>query len=131
MARQNQTITIAAGTPINVSTGLTSAQMLAAGYSSIPPKIVNRIFIQMLIGGTGAGYVMDGIRGVTSAAQKWRVPSATVSIDLTAQLGPASATAPGGSYSDSDNDHGIDISTMWLDGSHTADTVQVSYDSRI
>ncbi len=130
MARQNFTVTVIAGTPINLATAMTSAQMLAAGYTYVPRKMINRILVQLLIGGTGAGYVMDGIRGVTSAAQQWRVPAATTSTDLTAQLAPASATAPGGSYSDSDNEHGIDISGCWVDGSHTGDTLQVSFDSR-
>ncbi len=130
MARINQTITVAAGTPVNAATGLTSAQMITAGFTFIPRLMINRYSVQMLIGGTGAGYVMDGIRGVTSATQQWRVPSHTVSTDLTAQLGPATATAPGFQYSDTDNEHGIDLSLVWLDGSHTADTIQLSYDTR-
>lgn len=130
MARNNITLTVVAGTPINVSTGKSSAQMLALGYVTIPRLLVNRVFVQMLLGGTGVGYVMDGIRGITSAAEQWRVPGAAVSTDLTAQLAPATVTAPGGSYSDTDNDHGIDLSTFWIDGASNGDTVKISYDTR-
>ncbi len=51
--------------------------------------------------------------------------------DLTAQLAPASATAPGSQYedaytADADNQGDIDLSLSWIDGSHSGDTVAVS-----
>jgi len=132
--RVNFTVTVTAGTPVNVATALNSVAMVAAGFANgapLPRKLVNRLFIQMIHGGSGRGYVMDGIQGVTSATQQWRVPDATVSTDMTAELAPATATAPGGSYGDSDNDHGIDVSKTWVDGSNTGDKIQISIDLRV
>lgn len=130
MARFNKAITVVAATPINVATGMTSAQMVTAGFSQIPRQLVKRVFLQMKVAGTGLGYVMDGIRGQTSATQQWRVPASSVSGDLTAQLAPATATAPGGSYGDSDPNAGIDLSQTWIDGSVNGDVITVSYDTK-
>ncbi len=112
--RVNITITITAGTPVQIS-----AQ----------PKIANRIFVQMVTGGTGRGYVMDGIPvGVT--------PDPTVSGQLTAELAPATATAPGGTYTDGGpgttaaTNGGIDLQRFWVGGSNTGDKIIVSYDER-
>lgn len=104
--RYNRTITVTAGTSIQLTT--TSRYLVRA------------IFIQMAIGGSGYGAVMAGI-------VNGRTPSKSTSGDLTAQLAPASATAPGSSYSDS-NQLGIDLSTIWVDGSNSGDTIIVSYD---
>lgn len=103
--RYNRTITIAAGTPVQIST---------------TSRLARAVFIQMAINGSGYGAVMAGIYNN-------RTPSKTASTDLTAQLAPATAAAPGGSYSDA-NPLGIDLSTIWVDGSNTGDTVIVSYD---
>lgn len=113
--RVNTQITITAGTPVNLLTGLTTA------YTG-PPVYASRVFIQMKHGGTGLGYVMDGIYQ--------RVPSASAASDLTAELSPASSTAPGGSYEDWDkamDRGGVDISQIWIDGSHSTDVVLASY----
>ena len=131
MARYNKTITVVAGTPFNAVTGMTTAQMIANGYTSIPETPLNEIIIQMVHGGTGLGFVMTGIRGQTSPTQQWRTPSASASTDLTAELAPATATAPGGSYSDPLNNSGIIWGDqVWIDGSHSGDTVIISYDTK-
>lgn len=108
--RINKSITVTAGTPIQVS----STKILAA-----------EVFIQMATGGTGVGYICAGIPSGTT-------PSASCggAGQLTAQLAPASATAPGGSYSDSISltvGAGIDISTIWVDGGHSGDVILVSF----
>lgn len=115
--RVNKTITIGAA-PINLATGT------AVADDGIPKRI-NRILIQMLPASSGSlGYVMDGI-----GAQ--RVPSKAVAADVTAVLAAATASSPGGVYSDSDPDGAIDLGKMWLDGDHAGDTVKVSYDLRV
>lgn len=111
--RNNRTITVAAGTPVRIS----SSRLL-----------VRKVFIQMLTvpgGSAGLGYVMAGIQG-------GRTPSASASSDLTAQLCAASTTAPGCSYSDQDmvGTAPIDLSQMWVDGAHTGDTIAVSWELR-
>ncbi len=119
-ARVNVTYTVAAGTPVRVADGATS------GTISVQPLIVNRLLIQMKHAGTGLGIVMDGIPVGTTA-------DSTKSAHVTAELAPATATAPGGSYSDTRDPasgSGIDLSRMWIDGSHTGDTIIVSYDTR-
>lgn len=111
--RINQTFTITAGTPICVGTGTTTSQRA--------PIYAARVFVQMQTGGTGVGYVMDGINYP-------RVPSHSNSTDLTATLAAASSSAPGGSYSDtSEPNKTMDVTRLWLDGSHTGDTITVSY----
>ena len=130
--RVNQTLTVASGTPINVATGMTAAQLAAAGYGpvggpfNIPDKWAKRVFIQMLHGGSGLGYVMDGIRG-------GRIPASTSAGDVTAELAPASSTSPGGVYSDFDANPyaGINLAITWIDGSNSGDTVKTSWDQMV
>lgn len=113
MARINQLITITAGTPIQLSK---------------IPLIASRIFIQMAVGGAGNGQVITVPVGVTPAAHGGTAGQ------LTAQLAAASATAPGGGYSDAAYPHdggGINLQQMWLDGDTNGDTVIVSYDQRV
>lgn len=115
--RLNKTATIVAGTPINIATLL--------GLDPAFPVPARRWTAQALIGGTGAIYIMDGIK------PRARVPVSSTSGDLTAQLAPASATAPGSFYedaytADADNQGDIDLSLTWIDGSHSGDTVAVS-----
>jgi hypothetical protein len=120
--RLNRLYTITAGTPINVATGLTTA---AAKENRLDVK---RVFIQMAHDSAGAsfdlGYVMDGI-------PYGRVPAAANASDITAELTPASTTQPGGNYSDSDNDAGMDAAKMWVDGLHTGDKIRVSLDVKV
>lgn len=104
--RYNRTIVVTAGTPIR----LTAATRTLA----------REISIQMAVGGTGPGYVMAGI-------SNGRTPSASNSIDLTAQLAAATASAPGSQYSDT-NEKGIDISQIWVDGSTNGDPITISWD---
>jgi hypothetical protein len=105
--RSNRSITVVAGTPVQLST------------TSIT---VRAVFIQMAIGGTAAGYVMAGIPSGTT-------PSKATAAHVTAQLAPASATAPGSSYSDV-NEGGIDLSLIWVDGDNSGDKIIVSYDRK-
>jgi hypothetical protein len=108
--RLNQLITITSGTPIQLS----KFHLYAS-----------EILIQMATGGTGLGYVCAGIPlGTTPAA------SCGTAGQLSAQLSPASSTAPGGYYADqasAKGGPGIDLATIWIDGSHTGDTVIVTY----
>lgn len=133
MARYNKQVTIIAGTPFNVVTGMTSAQMLAAGYgvTGIPKTPVKEILMQMMAGGTGLGYVMTGIRGQTSPTQQWRVPSAAAATDLSGELAPATASAPGGTWSDPLA--GIDTiwaDQIWVDGQTSGDIIIISFDTK-
>lgn len=109
MAREGRVYTITAGTPVQLN---------------VEPLILERIFIQMLAGASGGmGYVMLGVRpGTTPVALT----------NPTVQLAPSpGATAPGGSYSDADyNSSSIDASRIWLDGSHTGDTVLVTFETK-
>jgi hypothetical protein len=104
--RTNQTITVASGTPARLSS---------------THLYVREVFIQMAIGGTSAGYVMI-VSGHT--------PSKTAAGDVTAQLAPATSTAPGGAYSDSSPQADIDLYNIWVDGDHTGDNIIISYDTR-
>lgn len=117
-ARFNQLVTIVAGTPVN----------LATATSTVPDITDQRrcakLFIQAVHGGTGLVYVMAGIK-------IGRTPAASTAGDLTAELAPATAGSPGGSYSDEDpspGGSGILLSAIWLDGAHSGDTVIVSYE---
>lgn len=132
--RVQRTLTITASTPINIVTGLTAAGGMT-GFGRLAPVWCRSLNIQALAGGTGYVTVMDGIYGVQADGVSPRIPSAlgATSGDLTVQLSPAgSATNPGGDYSDSyalnNQQGGIDVSRCWVDGSHTGDTVVVSYD---
>jgi hypothetical protein len=100
--RITQTLTIAAGTPIRLATSVTLA---------------DRIVVEMKHGGSGLGYVMDGIPNGTT-------PSTTSNNPI--ELAPATSTAPGGIYADS-SAIGIDISQIWIDGANSGDKVLVSY----
>lgn len=103
--RVTKTLTITAGTPIRLATSVT---------------LVDRLVIQMKHGGSGLGYVMDGITSGT--------PS--IGANNPVELAPASANAPGGTYQDS-SPLGIDISQIWIDGSNSGDIVGVSYFARV
>ena len=119
--RQNMTITIAAGTPINVVTGTS----VAPSYDT-PAVYATRVLAQMRHGGSGLGYVMDGI-------SLGRIPATTNAGDVTAELTPATATAPGGDYSDWEFNPGggIDLRRIWIDGGNSGDTVGFSWDLKV
>jgi hypothetical protein len=113
--RYNKILTVAAGTPIQLATVSTP---------------VNRVFIQMLAGGSGLGYVMD-----MSNYRAGTVPVATTSGNLTAQLcASTSATVPGCSYSDTSGaapgSDAIDLAFLWVDGGNSGDQIVVSWDLR-
>ena len=114
--RVNKTFTVGAD-PINVGTGLTTA---AERVDSTPAR---RIFVQMLTGGSGLGYVLDGIPWGTT-------PSVATDRHLTAELTAATATEPGGSYRDGSEGQrcDIDLSKFWIHGANSGDKIKVSYD---
>lgn len=109
MARFSQIFTITAGTPQQVAT---------------VPTFGDRWFAQMLKGGSGMGYVMDAPSGVT--------PHKTDSAHLVGQMGAATSTAPGGSLSDDQPGGGnfIDMSSLWIDGDNSGDTLLFTYNQR-
>lgn len=87
---------------------------------------VHSIMIQMRTGGTGRGYVLRVKPGVT--------PDATNGAHLSGELYPASATAPGGAWSDNDvtpqlTRKFIYLDWIWCDGFHTGDEISVTYDT--
>jgi hypothetical protein len=108
--RINLKITITSGTPIQLS----AIHLYAS-----------EILIQAAAGGTGLIQVCAGIPvGTTPAA------NCGTAGQLSAQLAPATSTAPGGSYSDqvtSKSGTGIDLETIYVDGSHSGDVVLVSF----
>lgn len=100
-----------------------SPQLVGSFFNAQPnaPFYADRVFIQMLTGGVNLGYVMDGIPYGTS-------PTVSTVTQLTAQLAAASASAPGGSYSDTayvNNGGGIDLNQMWVQGTNN-ETLVVS-----
>lgn len=107
-ARVNRVITVTAGTAIRLSTSHT---------------YVDRIFIQMLTGGSGRGFVMDGVPLGTT-------PDRTNPAHLTAELQAATAVSPGGNYSDQAQNQSaatIDLAMIAIDGAVTGDKIIVSY----
>jgi hypothetical protein len=122
--RVNRTLTIAAGTPFNLGTGKSTAVPLAT-----PPLWVSRVFIQMLVGGTGYGIIYDGVA-------YGRLPNAagTQYPDVTAHLAAAQGSNPGGAYGNGDqfrDEVSIDANTVWVDGSHTGDLVAAGFDPKV
>lgn len=103
----------------NVSVAVTSGTPIRVSTSHI---IVDRVSIFMQHGGTGIGYVC------TSTT----TPSASCggTGQLAQELAPATSTAPGGQYTWEIQTPGLDLSTFWIDGSHTGDNVAVSYHIR-
>jgi hypothetical protein len=86
------------------------------------------VSIQMLKGGSGVGYVMDGIPKGTTPAGK-----GTGAGQLTMELNAASAGAAGGQYEDirSPTDGwGIDLTQLWVDGDQN-DPVAISGNRRV
>ncbi len=115
MPRINREITVTAGTPVNVYTGLATAYVGPAVY-------VSRIFLQMEHGGTGYGIVIDGVPAGQVAA--------AATHGVTAEMAPATATSPGGTYGDNEPNAGrtgIDVTLLWVDGSHSGDKILTSY----
>jgi hypothetical protein len=126
--RINATLTITAGTPINLAVAL-GVVASAAALATANPIMVNRHFIQMLAGGAGLGYVMD-----LDAFAVGTQANAATNGHLTAELYPASGQLPGGTYGDGATVLGgglADLTKLWIDGSHTGDPVVVSVNLRI
>lgn len=109
--RINKIITLISGTPVQVS----ATSILA-----------DRLLIQAAAGGTHIVYVCIVGPGVTPAS------NCGTAGQLAAQLAPATATAPGGSYSDFTYPGAsgpLDVSFYWLCGT-TDEQVIFSFDQR-
>jgi hypothetical protein len=102
--RYKAVITITAGTPIFVANGQT-------------PLLADRILIQMLHGGSGLGKVYDDVPANMTAAQ------VAAGGDVAVELAPATATAPGGAYSDAGS---VDLRMLAIDGSNSGDVCLVN-----
>lgn len=127
MARINKLITIASGTPTRIWDGATAAPSYE--QASPPPAVwVTNFFVQMMHGGSGLGFVMTGIPYGTT-------PNYNTAGTVTGELAPASASAPGGSFSQDQSAFGselagtVDITRAWVDGASSGDKVIVSYDT--
>jgi hypothetical protein len=120
--RKNKLVTIASGTPVQLSALANSGCSTTVNQACY----VDKLFIQPAIGGSGVVYVMD-----MSAFIAGTVPSYSTADDVTAQLCAATSTAPGCNYLDTSlpapASGGIDITRIWIDGSNTGDTVVVSF----
>jgi hypothetical protein len=118
--RINRTLTVSAGTPVNVGqTLMTGSAVTTAIPQSVAPVWASRMSLQALLAANGGVvYVMGGI-------SYGRIPSASGK-DLTVILAAGTSTAPGGFFSDSDPTALIDLNGFWIDGAHTGDTVQAS-----
>lgn len=110
------TLTVVAGTPIRIAT---------------MPVRANFMMITMLTAGTGRGFILNSDAGPTTPY------SATVpktANNFVTELAPATATAPGGVFQwpPASNVGGaaapaFDLQDWLVDGSHTGDTIQVSW----
>lgn len=112
----NQVVTVTAGTPINLAT-----------LTNVAPVKGQEIYaftvsIQMQHGGTGIGYVMDGI-----TLGRLTAPIATNAADLTLELAAATGGAPGGQYFKqiySGQDRvGVAVHEIWIDVSVTSNVI--------
>ena len=102
--RYKALITVTAGTPIFAASGPT-------------PILADRILIQAKSGGTGKILIYDDVPAGMSAAQ------VAAGGDVPVELGPATATAPGGSYTDSGT---IDLRMVAVDGLTSGDLCLVN-----
>ena len=108
----NKRITITAGTPIALATQST---------------FVRSLFVQMRHGGTGFGTLFN----LSDPAVQGQTPDVGNGAHVSAELAPATATAPGGSWGYPDTDRGYDLQWISIDGSNSGDTVTVSYDKKV
>lgn len=130
--RVNKQVTVTASGPLNILTGLNGTLMIHSG--PVARTMCRALSIQMKAGGSGLGYVMDGIYGVQDDGVSPRIPDKTQSTDVTAQIGASpSATQPGGQYGDAyvlpNGAAGVDVSRTWVDGSNNGDVITISYDT--
>ncbi len=104
-------VTIAAGTAARVTTR---------------PTLASSLFFQAQTGGTGVIYILYAPPDIVCS-------NGGAGTTLIATLQPATSTAPGGNAvipSNPDPAGGVDISGYCTDGSHTGDTVVVSFNLR-
>ena len=111
--------TISAGTAVR----------LISNPSKANPVMANSLFIEPLHGGTGLVYVLYAPPDVTCT-------NGGAGTTFVAELAPATSTAPGQSFTFPSNGtaaaeaSGTDIRSWCIDGSHTGDTVAVSWNLR-
>lgn len=108
----SRTVTFTTGTAVRISNNDVQA---------------NSIFVQMLHGGTALGYVLFAAPDVTCAL-------ATAG-QLVAEMAPATATAPGGTFNFPSNSTAQSGSSgtnvhFWCVGGTTGDTAVISYNVR-
>ncbi len=116
--RLNFKVTLTPGTAKSLAT------LIGAGKES--PVYLDRYSVQMAMGGSGVGYVMDGVPLNTNGDK-------TNASHVTAELAAATATAPGGQFEDRRSfvdGAGIDARLIWVDGDQ-ADPVRISVDRRV
>ncbi len=119
--RINKTLIVSAGGPVNILTGLDASQMVKRG--PLPETRARALSIQMGLGGSGHGLVLDGIYGTQSDGLSPRIPSSSEPTDVTVEISGATA-AVAVPYMDDD----VDVRFTWVDGSHVGDPIRVSYD---
>lgn len=129
--RVNRTITLTAGTPVQVLGGYTTGAAVAGAFPH--PVYASRIHFQLRQGSAGLGFVMMGIYGVDNAGNP-RVPSIANPGDVTRVLSlPLAGGQPGGDWFDAalsfagDSGADIDLRVIWVDGS-TGDKIIVSWE---
>lgn len=112
-------ITITAGTAIRVILNASQAN----------PVKANSILVQPLHGGTGLIYVLNANPSFTCS-------NGGAGTTFVAELAAATSTAPGQTFTFPSNgtatssSSGFDVRYYCIDGSHTGDTVAVSWDVR-
>jgi hypothetical protein len=123
MARFNRTLTIGSG-PVRLSDGATAA---VAG-EVLPPQYVVNFSAQMVHGGSGLGYI-------TLGAANGYTPNQANDGDLTAEIAPATSTAPGGFFYQNQQAYGsplagtVDLARAWIGGSNPGDKMVLSWDT--
>ena len=86
--------------------------------------LADRFTVQMKTGGTGLGYLLCSNTGA--------IPSKANDADIVVEVAPATLTAPGVAYRESQPGGGnaIDMGSLWVDGAHSGDQIRVSYGRR-
>ena len=91
--------------------------------------MANSMLVQPLHGGTGLVYVLN-------AAPNFTCGNGSAGTTFVAELGPATTTAPGSTFTFPSNSSGttqaggFSLQYWCIDGAHSGDTVAVSWDQR-
>lgn len=122
MARLTKIVTLVANVPQQVSAIFGFNKTFTSGnFPGGQSMMMDRVLIQMRAGGTGLGSVYDGVASGV-------IPTPGTTPD--AQLAPATAGSPGGSYTDTispNSGNGINGTELWV-SSTQADPVLISVD---